>query len=188
MLPEHDVVVVDEAHELVDRVTGVATDELTAPMVERAARRARRLVDGTEDLTDAAGALEAALDALPEGRVVDLPEQLATALALVRDAARDGRCREIGRGQGRRRRRPQGGAWRAVGAVHDTAERLAAHSPYDVTWIVARPAPRLGAEGRAAVGQRPAARGAVRRALGGDDQRDPRARRVASTRSPGRSG
>ena len=45
VLPEHDAVVVDEAHELVDRVTGVATDELTAPMVERAAARARRLVD-----------------------------------------------------------------------------------------------------------------------------------------------
>ncbi len=37
-------------------------------------------------------ALEAALAALPEGRIVQLPEQLATAMALVRDAARDGRC------------------------------------------------------------------------------------------------
>ena len=45
VLPEHDAVVVDEAHELVDRVTGVATDELTAAMVERAAASARRLVD-----------------------------------------------------------------------------------------------------------------------------------------------
>jgi ATP-dependent DNA helicase DinG len=50
VLPEHDVVVVDEAHELVDRVTGVATDELTPAMVERAAARARRLVDDTDDL------------------------------------------------------------------------------------------------------------------------------------------
>ena len=39
LLPEHDAVVVDEAHELVDRVTGVATDELTAPMAERAPGR-----------------------------------------------------------------------------------------------------------------------------------------------------
>jgi ATP-dependent DNA helicase DinG len=30
LLPEHDVVVVDEAHELVDRATGAVTDELTA--------------------------------------------------------------------------------------------------------------------------------------------------------------
>ena len=33
VLPEHDVVVVDEAHELVDRVTGVATVELAAGAV-----------------------------------------------------------------------------------------------------------------------------------------------------------
>ena len=45
MLPEHDVVIVDEAHELVDRVTGVATAELTAAMVERAARVATRVAD-----------------------------------------------------------------------------------------------------------------------------------------------
>ena len=55
VLPEHDVVVVDEAHELVDRVTGVATDELTVGLVDRAASRARRLVDSTEDLADAGG-------------------------------------------------------------------------------------------------------------------------------------
>ena len=30
VLPEHDLLVVDEAHELVDRVTGVATGELTS--------------------------------------------------------------------------------------------------------------------------------------------------------------
>jgi len=39
VLPEHDVVVVDEAHELVDRVTGVATAELTSGAVAGAARR-----------------------------------------------------------------------------------------------------------------------------------------------------
>ena len=71
LLPEHDAVVVDEAHELVDRVTGVATDELTAPMAERAAGAGRvALVEGTEDLTDAAEALEAALETMPEGRLV----------------------------------------------------------------------------------------------------------------------
>ena len=31
MLPEHDVLVVDEGHELVDRVTSTITDELTGP-------------------------------------------------------------------------------------------------------------------------------------------------------------
>jgi ATP-dependent DNA helicase DinG len=45
VLPEHDVVVVDEAHELVDRVTGVATAELASGVVGIAARRVGKLVD-----------------------------------------------------------------------------------------------------------------------------------------------
>ena len=36
VLPEHDLLVVDEAHELVDRVTGVATAELSATSLARA--------------------------------------------------------------------------------------------------------------------------------------------------------
>jgi ATP-dependent DNA helicase DinG len=137
VLPEHDVVVVDEAHELVDRVTGVATDELTPAMVERAAARARRLVDGTDPLADAGDALEAAVESLPEGRLVDQPEQLATALALVRDGARDvtsalGRVKEADDGARKV-------AQAAVSAVHETAERLAAHSPYDVSWLARDP-------------------------------------------------
>ena len=44
LLPEHDAVIVDEGHELVDRVTSAITDELTVAMVERAARQSARLV------------------------------------------------------------------------------------------------------------------------------------------------
>ena len=39
MIPDYDVVVIDEAHELVARVTQAATDELFAADVDRAARR-----------------------------------------------------------------------------------------------------------------------------------------------------
>src|SRR4051795_5721803 len=42
MIPEYDVVVVDEAHEVVSRVTQPAPDELFAAEVARAARRSRR--------------------------------------------------------------------------------------------------------------------------------------------------
>jgi len=45
VLPEHDLVVVDEAHDLVDRVTGVATAELTTSTVHAAAKRCARLID-----------------------------------------------------------------------------------------------------------------------------------------------
>ena len=39
IFPEHDVVIIDEAHDLVDRVTSVASDELSAAAAWRAAAR-----------------------------------------------------------------------------------------------------------------------------------------------------
>lgn len=44
VLPEHDLLIIDEAHELVDRVTGVATAELSATSLAGAQRRAARVV------------------------------------------------------------------------------------------------------------------------------------------------
>jgi ATP-dependent DNA helicase DinG len=89
VLPEHDVVVIDEAHDLVDRVTSVAAGELSASAVETAARRCGRLV--AEDLTGrlraAAQGLELALSDCDPGRMDILSEQLETALATVRDGA-----------------------------------------------------------------------------------------------------
>src|SRR4029077_10536521 len=52
MLPEHEVLVVDEGHELVDRVTSTITDEVTGTMVAAAARKAQRLAPA-EPLTEA---------------------------------------------------------------------------------------------------------------------------------------
>ena len=45
VLPEHQLLVVDEAHELVDRVTGVATAELSATSLGHRAPARRRLID-----------------------------------------------------------------------------------------------------------------------------------------------
>jgi ATP-dependent DNA helicase DinG len=89
VLPEHDVVIIDEAHELADRVTSVATAELSAPAVEAAARRCGRQVteDAAGRLKDAAHGLERILASAPAGRIDMLPEHLAAALAAVRDAA-----------------------------------------------------------------------------------------------------
>jgi ATP-dependent DNA helicase DinG len=89
VLPEHDVVVIDEAHDLVDRVTSVASGELSAASADAAARRCGRLVD--EELSGRlrAGAegLELALSDTPAGRFDVLGEQLEVALSIVRDAA-----------------------------------------------------------------------------------------------------
>ena len=48
ILPEHRVVIVDEAHELVDRVTSVASGELSAYTIDFAVRRTGRLADDGE--------------------------------------------------------------------------------------------------------------------------------------------
>jgi ATP-dependent DNA helicase DinG len=89
VLPEHDVVIIDEAHELVDRVTSVAADELSAAAVEAAARRCGKLVDEKliTRLREAGTALERDLATVPAGRLDVLPEPLAVSLAALRDAA-----------------------------------------------------------------------------------------------------
>jgi ATP-dependent DNA helicase DinG len=89
VLPEHDVVVIDEAHELVDRVTSVAAAELSDAGVEAAARRCGKLVDEKliSRLREAGTALERDLTDVPAGRLDFLPETLGVSLATVRDAA-----------------------------------------------------------------------------------------------------
>jgi ATP-dependent DNA helicase DinG len=89
VLPEHDVVIIDEAHELVDRVTSVAAAELSDAAVEAAARRCGKLVDDKliTRLREAGTALERDLTDVPAGRLDFLPETLGVSLATVRDAA-----------------------------------------------------------------------------------------------------
>ncbi len=143
MIPEYDVVVVDEAHELVARVTQAATDELSVPEVDRTARRAARHVEGTEadDLADAADALRDAIDLCPQGRLDPLPIDLADALVLVRDAARalvSAFPKDLG---------DDAGATQAKGwaqEVFKTAERMAAGLATDVVWVAQRDRNRGG--------------------------------------------
>ncbi|MDX5318281.1 MAG: ATP-dependent DNA helicase [Actinomycetes bacterium] len=90
VLPEHDVLVVDEAHELVARVTSASTVELSAAIVERCARGAgRHAKDAVEGLQRAALALRGALDDVPDGRVVAVPPALLDATVLLAAAARE---------------------------------------------------------------------------------------------------
>ncbi|WP_456825255.1 ATP-dependent DNA helicase [Cellulomonas sp. P5_E12] len=90
VLPEHQVLVVDEAHELTDRVTAQATSELSVATIEHAARLARRHGGvPTTDLDAASQALATVLVGLPEARFRDgLPPAARDAVASVRDATR----------------------------------------------------------------------------------------------------
>ena len=135
MIPDYDVVVIDEAHELTTRVTQAATDELWAAEVERAARRSQRHVEGDQanDLADAADALRTAIVEASPGRFDRIPEQLSDALVLVRDAARA--CVSAYPKAGEE---ADAGLTQAKGAVQEvfaTAERMAADLESDVLWM-----------------------------------------------------
>ncbi|WP_032388570.1 ATP-dependent DNA helicase [Rhodococcoides fascians] len=131
ILPEHDVVVVDEAHELVDRVTGVATEELSAATVTAAARRSAKLIEEetVDQLEGAAENWAAILDELPPGRWQSLPDGVGPALASVRDAAWAVRTAIGPNKQGMASSDPEAAAARsaalvAVDEVHDSAVRV----------------------------------------------------------------
>lgn len=149
MIPEYDVAVIDEAHELVARVTQAATDELSHLDIDRTARRSQRHVEGSEadDLADAGEALRDAIEVSDPGRIDSVPEQLGDALALVRDAARvlvsafpkeAARAKEgageFGDGGGAAGTQAKGWAQE----LFKIAERMSARSDKDVLWIADR--------------------------------------------------
>ena len=141
VLPEHDAVVVDEAHELVDRMTTALTRELSGPLVERAVGRARKFLDSetVEPLLDAAGYLDDVLAAVPEGRLRELPEELVVALTALRDAGHValGRMRgSSSEGSEAQADRPTARA--AVQGLHEVAAAALQLSSGSVAWVAQR--------------------------------------------------
>lgn len=150
VLPEHDVVVIDEAHELVDRVTAVATAELLAVGISAAARRCAKLVDDRDaDLLEAAAdSLTVALSEMEPGRWERLPEPVTGVLAAIRDAAWSCRTAIGPVKPGMNSSDPEAAASRTAALalleeVHDTSVRVlvAFDQPdpakrHDVVWLV----------------------------------------------------
>ncbi len=89
-LPEHEVLIVDEAHELGSRVTSQATQELSAAAVERIARIVRRNAGmSTSSLDEAAEYLREALATTPPGRFTrGLPLEINAAVRDISEATR----------------------------------------------------------------------------------------------------
>jgi ATP-dependent DNA helicase DinG len=139
VLPEHEVLIIDEAHELAQRVTGVATDELTIGSVERAQRRASRLANerAADQLQTAAEQYAKVMGQREAGRIRNIDPDLQWTLAALRDACRaaitslgEVRDKSVTAEESANKQ-----AVAAVQAVHDSCERLLLESAYDVVWI-----------------------------------------------------
>jgi ATP-dependent DNA helicase DinG len=89
VLPEHHLLVIDEAHELVDRVTSAATAELTPAPLGVATRRIARLVSPelSQRVEAAVATFSAAIHDTAPGRMDYLDDELKTYLTALRDAA-----------------------------------------------------------------------------------------------------
>ncbi|OSC30680.1 ATP-dependent helicase [Mycobacterium vulneris] len=89
VLPEHALLVVDEAHELVDRVTSVATAELTSASLGVAARRIARVVDPelVQRLEATTANFASVIHDGAPGRIDRLDDELATYLTALRDVS-----------------------------------------------------------------------------------------------------
>ena len=133
MLPEHDLLIVDEGHELVDRVTSTITDELTAPVIAAAAKRAGRLA-ATDQVTDASEFFAAIVDELPEGRLNGIPDSLSLALARVRDSAR-GVQTELKPASPEDNDGARQVARAAIDEIFESTERILEQRELDVAWV-----------------------------------------------------
>jgi ATP-dependent DNA helicase DinG len=98
ILPERDAVILDEAHEFMDRTTQAVTEELTAARVERAAKMAKKHLPGkaSDAFAKAADNFAEALndfaadvrnDPTKAGRLPELPAQLEAPIRKVKEAS-----------------------------------------------------------------------------------------------------
>ncbi len=98
ILPERDAVILDEAHEFMDRTTQAVTEELTSARVIRAAAMARKHMPGklSDALTKAADNFHDAMadygdqirgDFSAQGRLEEIPSSLEAPIRKVKDAA-----------------------------------------------------------------------------------------------------
>ncbi|MFV1357609.1 ATP-dependent DNA helicase [Mycolicibacterium fortuitum] len=152
VLPEYELLVVDEAHELADRVTGVATAELSATSMAVAHRRMSRLVDDelAQRFEAAVATLSSLLHELDAGRIDVLDEELGTYLTALRDAANAARTAIDTTPSDPQAASARTEAVTALSDVSDTATRiLTSFVPpipdrVDVVWVEHSEAPNTG--------------------------------------------
>ena len=98
ILPERDVVILDEAHEFMDRATQAVTEELTSARVLRASAMARKFMPGKlsdsfhkaandfhESMVDYGESIRG--DFTAQGRLQEIPQSLESPIRKVRESA-----------------------------------------------------------------------------------------------------
>ncbi|UYB37227.1 ATP-dependent DNA helicase [Arthrobacter koreensis] len=90
VLPDYDVVVIDEAHELQDRVTGAVTGQLSGTVISAAVTAARKHTSASvEELAAAGRAFDSSVEGLPAGLMPSgLNEEQQLAVSRAREACR----------------------------------------------------------------------------------------------------
>ena len=132
-LPEHDALIIDEAHELTGRLTTAATGDLGAGAAERVVRRCLAWLgdDLGGDLLDAVEELRDALADSPAERITGADALLPVACAGLRDASRRA-ISELGKDGDNPERSQAAGA---LGEIFDISERMARLADQDVVWV-----------------------------------------------------
>jgi ATP-dependent DNA helicase DinG len=138
IVPPHRLLVVDEAHELADRVSSAAQAELSPEALDRTARRVRPLVDEEcyDALAEAGDALAVGLADVAAGRLTTgLPAALAEALTLLDGATRRclDRIGDVKSDDPDPVRKQQAKA--VLTEQSDTAQRLLEFADHDVAWV-----------------------------------------------------
>ncbi|MFG1881345.1 ATP-dependent DNA helicase [Micromonospora sp. NPDC049102] len=138
IVPPHKLLIVDEAHELADRVSSAAQAELVPEMIDRSTRRARPLLkpETADALTAAGDALAVGLAEAPAGRLTaGLPTPLHQACTLLDSATRAAldAIGDIKSDDPDPVRKQQAKA--AMDDLSTTAQRLLEEADHDVAWV-----------------------------------------------------
>ncbi|WP_425566091.1 ATP-dependent DNA helicase [Polymorphospora rubra] len=138
IVPPHKLLVIDEAHELADRVSSAAQAELTVEAVERAARQSRPLLtpEIAETLVEAGDALAVGLAEVPAGRLTaGLPSPLREACTLLDSATRSAldRIGDVKADDPDPVRKQQSKA--VLDELSKTVQRLLEEADHDVAWV-----------------------------------------------------
>ena len=135
VLPEHDLLVIDEAHELTARVTGAASHELSPQQLERVSRRCTAHLDDDDLAIEFADLGDALTDALADAPLERIEDPDSPVLAVV------GRVRDVSRRVVSALKSDDPDVKQAAAAakeVFDVADAMAGLKPTDVLWVSER--------------------------------------------------